>query len=168
MTLSKLRPILAAVAVTGLAAWAALTFRSDQRAALARIEAIEKSGRRASVDYEARFAPLRLRLDKDSVVGYLTSPQLADCITLDANGQYRHVARPALDAQGRLIFDTRGYYKTRWVLSPMRVVWDIPCERSIGDFYDERTIAFMLNRAGYDIEEDFGGGVMLLKRRGSP
>jgi hypothetical protein len=142
MTFSKLRPILAAVMVIALAAFATMMFVLDQRTALRR------SRLEPPIDYAARFAPLRARLDRNSVVGYVTSP--------------------VPDGRGGITFDTRGYYKARYVLSPARVVWETPCERAIGDFYDARFVATMLNRTGYLIEQNFGDGVMLLKRRAAP
>jgi len=97
------------------------------------------SARYRPIDYAARFAPLRPFLDRNSVVGYVS----------DVNG-------------------TRGYYKARYVLSPARILDNTPCETQVGDFYDLRTTNDRLRRAGFDVVEDFGNGVRLLRRRARP
>ncbi len=90
MTFSRLRPILAAVALTGLAAFATTVFVRQQR------DLLEGSRLRPSIDHAARFAPLRPYLAKDDVVGYVTDVR-------DTRGYYkaRWVLSPA-----RVLYDT--------------------------------------------------------------
>ena len=88
--------------------------------------------------FEERFGRVRPFLDPGEPVGYFTD--LPDS-------------------------ETRSYYMARYVLSPVRVLWQAPCKKAIGDFHSPRFIAAVLNHEGYDIDRDLGQGVYLLKRR---
>ena len=92
--------------------------------------------------FENRFAPLRDALPRDRTVGYVTN--------LNPN-------------------DTRSYYMARYVLSPVRVAWQTPCDTMIGDFYvqDLRPVKRWAEQQGFDVVREFGDGVMLLRRKGA-
>jgi len=58
----------------------------------------------------------------------------------------------------------RGYYNARYVLSPVKLAWKRPCDYAVGNFADAANIAPMLRERGYVVEQDFGNGVLLLRR----
>ncbi len=88
--------------------------------------------------YRERFAPLKPLLGKDDVVGFVTDDM--------ARASY-------------------AYCLSRYVLSPARVVYDTPCELSVGDFYQPATTNDVIERAGFEVVRDCGNGVRLIRRK---
>jgi hypothetical protein len=97
-------------------------------------------------EYDRRLAPLRERLPRDAVVGYLSDPPP---VTVSM-------------AEGRLHY--KKYLLTRYALAPVLVIRNQQPTLIVGNFNDPSSVA-QAARLGLERLEDFGEGIVLFRRR---
>jgi hypothetical protein len=97
-------------------------------------------------EYDRRLAPLRERLPRDAVVGYLSDP-LPATVSM---------------AEGRLHY--KKYLLTRYALAPVLVIRNQQPTLIVGNFNDPSSVE-QAARLGLERLEDFGEGIVLFRRR---
>jgi hypothetical protein len=97
-------------------------------------------------EYDRRLAPLRDRLPRDAVIGYLSDPALATVSKAEGRKQYRK------------------YLLTRYALVPVLVLRNQQPMLIVGNF-DDPSSAEQAGRLGLDPVEEFGNGIVLFRRR---
>jgi hypothetical protein len=97
-------------------------------------------------EYDRRLAPLRERLPRDAVVGYVSDPQPA---TMSM-------------AEGRLHY--KKYLLTRYALAPVLVIRNQQPTLIVGNFNDPSSVE-QAARRGLERLEAFGEGIVLFRRR---
>jgi hypothetical protein len=97
-------------------------------------------------EYDRRLAPLRHRLPRGAVIGYVSDPALATVSKAEGRKQYRK------------------YLLTRYALVPVLVLRNQQPMLIVGNF-DDPSSAEQAGRLGLDPVEEFGNGIVLFRRR---